>query len=81
MLAGTDPDKLAELKAWLLKSDERNFAAAIIRNGYLVLEVERGNSAKTDARRVASVSNHLRHCVSHRIGAKSAGTGPQEDDV
>src|SRR6516165_7305504 len=54
-----DPDKLAELKAWLLKSDERNFAAAILRNGYLVLEVERGNSAKTDARRVASVSKAI----------------------
>src|SRR6516165_7593189 len=54
-----DPDKLAELKAWLLKSDERNFAAAILRNGYLVLEVERGNSAKTDAGRVASVSKAI----------------------
>jgi CubicO group peptidase (beta-lactamase class C family) len=58
-LAGMDPDKLVELKAWLLKSDERNFAAAIIRNGYLVLEVERGNSAKADARRVASVSKAI----------------------
>src|SRR5690606_30860711 len=27
-----------------------------IRNGYIVLEFERGNSAKTDSRRVASVS-------------------------
>jgi CubicO group peptidase (beta-lactamase class C family) len=58
-LAGGDPDKLAELKAWLLRSDERNFAAVVIRNGYLVLEVERGNSAKTDARRVASVSKAI----------------------
>ncbi len=55
-LAGMDPDKLAELKTWLLDSDQRDFAAVVIRNGYLVLEVERGNSAKTDARRVASVS-------------------------
>ena len=51
-----DPDKLAELKKWLLASDKRDFAAVVIRNGYVVLEVERGNSAKTDARRVASVS-------------------------
>jgi CubicO group peptidase (beta-lactamase class C family) len=55
-LAGMDPTKLEQLREWLLHSDDRNFAAAIIRNGYIALEVERGNSAKTDARRVASVS-------------------------
>ncbi len=55
-LAGMDPEKLASLKQWLLDSDDRKFAAVVIRNGYVVLEVERGNSAKTDARRVASVS-------------------------
>ena len=51
-----DPAKLAKLKQWLLDSDKRNFAAVVIRHGQIVLEVERGNSAKTDARRVASVS-------------------------
>lgn len=55
-LAGMDPDKLAALKQWLLESDDRNFAAVVIRHGYIALEVERGNSAKTDSRRVASVS-------------------------
>jgi CubicO group peptidase (beta-lactamase class C family) len=55
-LAAMDPDKLAELKQWLLDSDKRDFAAVVIRRGYIVLEVERGNSAKTDSRRVASVS-------------------------
>lgn len=55
-LAGMDPQRIAGLRDWLMKSDDRNFAAVVIRNGYLVLEVERGNSAKTDARRVASVS-------------------------
>ena len=55
-LAGMDPDKLASLRQWLMDSDKRNFAAVVIRNGYIVLEVERGNSAKTDSRRVASVS-------------------------
>ncbi|RPJ32286.1 MAG: hypothetical protein EHM35_11605, partial [Planctomycetaceae bacterium] len=54
--AGVDPAKLGELKEWLLQSDERDFAAVVIRRGYIVLEVERGNSAKTDSRRVASVS-------------------------
>ena len=55
-LAGMDPDKLAELKQWLLASDDRKFAAVVIRHGYIVLEVERGRSAKTDSSRVASVS-------------------------
>ncbi len=55
-VAGMDPAKLDELKQWLLASDKRDFAAVVVRRGYVVLEVERGNSAKTDARRVASVS-------------------------
>ncbi|MGH8017498.1 MAG: serine hydrolase [Opitutaceae bacterium] len=55
-IGGMDPEKLEELRQWLIESDERDFAADVIRNGYIVLEVERGNSAKTDARRVASVS-------------------------
>lgn len=58
-LAGMDPAKLDELRDWLLKSDKRNFAAVVIRNGYIVLEIERGNSSKTDARRVASVSKAI----------------------
>ena len=58
-IAGMDPDRLSELKDWLMQSDKRNFAAVVIRNGYIVLEVERGNSAKTDSRRVASVSKAI----------------------
>lgn len=58
-LAGMNPTKLDELRGWLLRSDKRNFAAVVIRNGYIVLEVERGNSSKTDARRVASVSKAI----------------------
>jgi CubicO group peptidase (beta-lactamase class C family) len=58
-IAGMDPDKLNELKEWLLQSDQRNFAAVVIRRGHVVLEVERGNSAKTDSRRVASVSKAI----------------------
>jgi CubicO group peptidase (beta-lactamase class C family) len=58
-IAGMDPDKLKALKEWLLKSDNRNFAAVVVRRGHIVLEVERGNSAKTDSRRVASVSKAI----------------------
>ncbi len=58
-ITGVDPNRLSELKDWLLSSDKRNFAAVVIRNGYIVLEVERGNSAKTDSRRVASVSKAI----------------------
>jgi CubicO group peptidase (beta-lactamase class C family) len=58
-LAGIDPDKLAGLKQWLLDSDKREFAAVVIRHGYIALEVERGNSARTDSRRVASVSKAI----------------------
>jgi CubicO group peptidase (beta-lactamase class C family) len=55
-VGGMEPAKLADLEKWLRESDDRNFAAIVIRHGYVVLQVERGNSAKTDARRVASVS-------------------------
>lgn len=54
--AGMDPEKLAGLRQWLLDSDGRDFAAVVIRRGWIALEVERGNSARTDSRRVASVS-------------------------
>ena len=55
-IGGMDPAKVDALRAWLLQSDNRNFAAVVIRHGVVVLQVERGNSAVTDARRVASVS-------------------------
>lgn len=58
-LAGLDPEKLDQLRDWLLASDDRDFAAVVIRRGYLALEVERGNSAVTDERRVASVSKAI----------------------
>src|SRR5690242_7655147 len=38
-LGGMDPGKLQELKRWLLDSDDRPFAAVVIRHGYIVLEV------------------------------------------
>src|SRR5208283_4569485 len=55
-VAGMNTTKLDELKQWLLESDRRHFAAVVVRHGYVVLEVARGNSAKTDSHRVASVS-------------------------
>ncbi|WCJ60030.1 serine hydrolase [Fontisphaera persica] len=58
-LGGVDPDKMRELRDWLLQSDQRNFAAVVVRHGYVVLEVERGNSAKTHTGRVASVSKAI----------------------
>lgn len=56
---GMNPAKLNEVEQWLRNSDKRKFAAVVIRHGYIVLEVERGNSAKTDSRRVASVSKAI----------------------
>ena len=58
-LAGMDPARLAALRDWLRQSDDRNFAAVVIRRGYIVLEEERGNSAATDTRRVASCSKAI----------------------
>jgi CubicO group peptidase (beta-lactamase class C family) len=54
-----DPEKLAHLKQWLIDSDRRDFAAVVIRHGYIVLEAERNHSSRTDARRVASVSKAI----------------------
>ncbi|MEZ5944461.1 MAG: serine hydrolase [Planctomycetaceae bacterium] len=58
-IGGMDTEKIAELRQWLLHSDNRPFAAVVIRHGTIVLQVERGNSAATDARRVASVSKAI----------------------
>src|SRR5438093_13051013 len=48
-LGEMDPDKLAELKQWLFDSDKRNFAAVVIRHGYVVLDVERGNGSRSNS--------------------------------
>ncbi|MCI0391586.1 MAG: beta-lactamase family protein [Acidobacteria bacterium] len=53
-LTGMDPAELEKLREWLLQSDQRDFAAVVIRNGYLVLEVERGKSSKTDTGNIKS---------------------------
>jgi CubicO group peptidase (beta-lactamase class C family) len=58
-VGGMDPARVDQLREWLLSSDHRDFAAVVVRRGWIVLEVERGNSAKTDTRRVASVSKAI----------------------
>jgi len=58
-VGGMDKAKVAALREWLLKSDDRPFAAVVIRHGTIVLQVERGNSATTDTRRVASCSKAI----------------------
>lgn len=55
-VAGMDPAKLDALRQWLRDSDNRNFAAVVIRHGHIVLQDERGNSAITNTTRVASCS-------------------------
>ncbi len=58
-LAGMDPDKLADLKEWLFKSDDRDFAAVVVRRGYVVLEVERDKSAKSDTDNIKSCAKAI----------------------
>jgi CubicO group peptidase (beta-lactamase class C family) len=58
-LAGMDPARLEMLRAWLRNSDERGFAAVVIRHGYIVLEDERRNSSVTNTARVASCSKAI----------------------
>jgi CubicO group peptidase (beta-lactamase class C family) len=58
-IAGMDPDKLTKLRAWLRDSDQRGFAAVVIRRGYIVLEEERRNSSVSNTGRVASCSKAI----------------------
>ncbi len=57
--AGMDPARLAKLREWLRASDQRRFAAVVIRRGYLVMQEERGNSAVADSGRIASCSKAI----------------------
>ncbi len=58
-MAEMDKDEIAELRDWLLKSDNRPFAAVVIRHGSIVLQVERGNSASTDTGNVKSCAKAI----------------------
>ena len=58
-IAEMDVQKIAELRDWLLKSDDRPFAAVVIRHGRIALQVERGNSAVSDTRNVKSCAKAI----------------------
>jgi len=58
-IAAMDKAKLDDLRAWLLKSDDRPFAAVVIRHGTIVLQVERGNRAVSDTRNVKSCAKAI----------------------
>ncbi|MHB1036558.1 MAG: serine hydrolase domain-containing protein [Pirellulales bacterium] len=58
-LAGMDPEKLAQLKTWLLESDTRDFAAVVVRRGYVVLEVERNKSSREATENVKSCAKAI----------------------
>jgi CubicO group peptidase (beta-lactamase class C family) len=57
--AGMDPAKLLALGEWLRHSDDRKFAAVVIRRGYAVLHEERGRSAASYTSRIASCSKAI----------------------
>lgn len=57
--AEMDVQKIAELREWLLKSDNRPFGAVVIRRDMVVLQVERGNSAVTDTGNVKSCAKAI----------------------
>ncbi|MCA9223436.1 MAG: hypothetical protein KDA71_24140 [Planctomycetales bacterium] len=44
-IGGMDRARITALRQWLLESDNRPFAAVVIRRGTIVLQGERGNSA------------------------------------
>lgn len=58
-LAGLDPLKLDDLKQWLLNSDDRPFAAVVIRHGHVALEVERDGSSITNTKDVKSCAKAI----------------------
>jgi CubicO group peptidase (beta-lactamase class C family) len=58
-LGGMDAVKLEALKEWLLASDDRPFGAVVIRNGYIVLEVERDQSSVTNTKNVKSCAKAI----------------------
>jgi CubicO group peptidase (beta-lactamase class C family) len=58
-VAGMDRQKIADLRQWLLQSDNRTFAAVVIRRGTIALQVERDNSATTDTRNIKSCAKAI----------------------
>ncbi len=58
-IAEMDKAKIEDLRQWLLTSDDRPFAAVVIRRGTIALQVERGNSAVSDTRNVKSCAKAI----------------------
>jgi CubicO group peptidase (beta-lactamase class C family) len=58
-IAGMDETKIEQLRQWLLKSDDRPFAAVVVRHGMIALQVERGNSAVSDTRNIKSCAKAI----------------------
>lgn len=57
--AGMEPHALEELRQWLRESDDRPFAAVVIRNGFIILEEERGRSARTSCQNIKSCAKAI----------------------
>lgn len=74
-LAGMNADKLSELREWLLASDKRDFAAAVIRHGYAVLEVERNNSSMTATGNIKSCAKAICATVAGIAAERSSRGG------
>jgi CubicO group peptidase (beta-lactamase class C family) len=73
-MAEMDQGKIEQLRQWLLKSDDRPFAAVVIRHGIIALQVERGNSAVADTRNVKSCAKAVCATVL-AIAAEQSGQG------
>ncbi len=58
-LGHMDPAGLAAVRAWLRRSDDRPFAAVVIRHGQIVLEEERGRSAVASTENVKSCAKAI----------------------
>ena len=57
--AGVDPAAVASLREWLLQSDDRDFAAVVVRRGRVVLEVSRKLSPVTAVGNVKSCAKAI----------------------
>ncbi len=79
-IAEMDPQKITELRQWLLESDDRPFAAVVIRHGTIALQVERDNSAVTDTGNTKSCAKAIcrdraGHCGAGEPAGADAANG------
>jgi CubicO group peptidase (beta-lactamase class C family) len=57
--AGMDAAKVEQLRQWLLQSDNRPFAAVVIRHGTIAVQVERGHGAILDTGNIKSCAKAI----------------------